>query len=165
MERQMSGLRQKLSGLLSSLNKLDRELTPEERLASSREDRDAWDDARRWVRDLAGKCHREIKQFDIGLTSAAGHRNHIEEVYKTIIEPRQPNPSLESYRREFETYRRDMMHLQRSMTSAIQAGSTNGTQRAQRVQAMLAKKIRERRQQMRAPIGGTNMDKNARRKS
>lgn len=164
MERQMAGLRQKLSALVNSLGKLDRELTPEERLSADREDRDAWEDARRWCRDLCGKCHREVKQFDIGMTSAAGKRNWMEQVYQTIIEPRQPCPDLESHRREFETYRKDMTNLMRAMTSAVQAASQNGTQRSQRVLGVIGRKIRERRAKMRDPIGGVNMDKSCRRK-
>lgn len=146
MERQMTGLRQKLSGLLNNLNKLDRELSPQERLASDREDRDAWEDVRRWVRDLSGKCHREIKQFDIGMTSAAGRKNQMEQIYTQYVEKRVPCPGLETHRREFETYRKDMMTLQRAMTTAIQGASQNGTQRAQRVLNVINRKVRERRQ-------------------
>ena len=164
MERQMTGLRQKLSGLVNSLGKLDRELTPEERLSADREDRDAWEDARRWCRDLGGKCHREIKQFDIGMTSAAGRRNWMQQVYETIIEPRQPCNELESHRREFEVYRKDMTNLLRAMTSAVQAASQNGTSRSQRVLGVIGRKIRERRAKMRDPIGGVNLDKSCRRK-
>jgi len=165
MERQLAGVRQKLSGMLNSLNKLDRELTPEERLSADREDKDNWEEARRWARDLAAKCHREIKQFDIGLTSAAGRKNSMQAFYEQVIEPRQPCSELETYRREFETYRKDMVNLQRAMTSAVQAASQNGTQRAQRVLSSIGKKIRERRRRMREPVGGTNMDRSCRRKS
>lgn len=165
MERQLAGVRQKLSGMLNSLNKLDRELTPEERLSADREDKDNWEEARRWARDLAAKCHREIKQFDIGLTSAAGRKNSMQAFYEQVIEPRQPCRDLETYRREFETYRKDMVNLQRAMTSAVQAASQNGTQRAQRVLSSIGKKIRERRRRMREPVGGTNMDRSCRRKS
>ncbi|MCR9201574.1 MAG: hypothetical protein NXI04_23265 [Planctomycetaceae bacterium] len=165
MERQLAGVRQKLSGMLNSLNKLDRELTPEERLSADREDKDNWEEARRWSRDLAAKCHREIKQFDIGLTSAAGRKNSMQAFYEQVIEPRQPCSELETYRREFETYRKDMVNLQRAMTSAVQAASQNGTQRAQRVLSSIGRKIRERRRRMREPVGGTNMDRSCRRKS
>ena len=164
MERQMTGLRQKLSSIMGQLGKLDRDLKPDERLAADREDRDAWHDARRWVRDLAAKCHREIKSFDIGMTSAAGKRNWMEEQFKQIVEPRKPSNDLETVHREFETYRKDMVNLQKAMNSALQAATANGTQRAQRVLGVIGKKIRERRAKMREPIGGTNMDKSVRRK-
>ena len=165
MERQMAGLRQKLASMLNTLNKLDRELHPDERLAAERDDRDAWQDARRWVRDLGAKCHREIKNFDIGMTSAAGRRNSIEQMYREIIEPRTPCQQLEDIGREFEVYRKDMMNLQRSMQAALQAAGQNGTQRANRVLGVIGRKIRERRARMREPIGGTNMDRSVRRKS
>lgn len=164
MERQMTGLRQKLSALSNTLSKMDRDLTPEERLSADREDKDAWEDARRWVRDLAGKCHREVKAFDIGMTSSAGRRTWMEQTYQTVIEPRVQSTELETYRREFETYRKDIMNLQRAMTSAIQAATQNGTSRAQRVTGSIQKKIQERRRRMREPIGGTNMDRSCRRR-
>lgn len=164
MERQMTGLRQKLAGVLGSLGKLDRELAPDERLAADREDRDAWHDARRWLRDMAAKCHREIKSFDIGMTSAAGRRNWMEQTYKQVIEPRAPGSDLEDIRREFESYRKDMVNLQKSMQAALQGATQNGTQRAQRVLGVIRGKIRERRARMREPLGGTNMDKSVRRK-
>lgn len=164
MERQMTGTRQKLSGLLNSLNKLDRDLTPEERLSADREDKDNWEDARRWARDLAAKCHREIKQFDIGMTSSAGRRNQMAQIYEQVIEPRSPCNELETHHRDFQTYRKDMSSLQRAMTSAVQAASQNGTQRSQRVLSSIQKKIQERRRKMREPVGGTNMDKSCRRK-
>lgn len=46
IERQMTGLRQRLSSIQSALGKLDRDLSPDERLASDREDRDEWADTR-----------------------------------------------------------------------------------------------------------------------
>lgn len=164
MERQMTGLRQKLSGTLSSLNKLDRELTPEERLAADREDKDNWEDARRWVRDLASKCHREIKQFDIGMTSSAGHRSSIQSFYEEIIEPRRPCDQLEAHRRDFQVYLKGMTCLQRAMVAAASAASQNGLQRSQRVLSTLQKKIQERRRRRREPLGATNMDKSCRKK-
>lgn len=88
IERQMTGLRQRLSSIQSALGKFDRDLSPDERIASDRENRDEWADTRRWVRDLQSKCHREIKAFDIGMTSGAGNRRHLEDTYFTVIEPR-----------------------------------------------------------------------------
>lgn len=165
MERQMAGLRQKLASILNSLSKLDRDLHPDERLAADREDRDAWHDTRRWLRDLGAKCHREIKSFDVGMTSAAGRRNAIEQIYQQIIEPRAPASDLAGISREFESYRKDMVNLQRTMQTALQAASQNGTQRAGRVLGVIGRKIRERRARMREPLGGTNLDKSVRRKS
>lgn len=164
IERQMTGLRQRLSSIQSALGKLDRDLSPDERLASDREDRDEWSDTRRWVRDLQSKCHREIKAFDIGMTSGAGNRRHLEETYLTVIEPRSPSANLETYRAEFEKYRKDMVSLQRAMITALQAASQNGTQRAQRCLGKIAVKIRELRARNREPLGATNMDRSVRRK-
>ena len=164
IERQMTGLRQRLSSIQSALGKLDRDLSPDERLASDREDRDEWTDTRHWVRELQSKCHREIKAFDIGMTSGAGNRRHLEETYLTIIEPRVPSANLESYRAEFEKYRKDMVSLQRAMLAALQAASQNGTQRAQRCLGKIAGKIREMRAKNREPLGATNMDRSVRRK-
>jgi hypothetical protein len=165
MERQMAGLRQKLASTLASLGKLDRDLRPEERLAADREDRDAWQDVRRWLRELSTKCHREIKAFDIGMTSGAGRRNGMEETYQQVIQPRAACVSLDEHHREFEMYRKDMLNLQRAMSSALQAAAQNGTSRAQRVLGIINRKIRERRLKMREPIAGVNMDRSCRRKT
>ncbi|MCH2202925.1 MAG: hypothetical protein MK102_13210 [Fuerstiella sp.] len=165
MERQCTGLRQKLASIMAALGKLDRDLAPDERLAADREDRDAWQEARRWMRDLMARCHREVKSFDIGMTSAAGKRNAIEQLYQQVIEPRAVCRELADIRREFETYRKDMVNLQKTMQSTLQASSQNGTQRAHRVLAVISKKIRDRRAKMREALGGTNIDKSVRRKS
>jgi hypothetical protein len=145
MERQMTGLRAKLASMVATLGKLDRELSPEERLASDREDRDAWQDARRWLRDLTTKCHRELKSFDIGATSGAGKRSWMEQIYQSVIEPRTPTDELESYSREFETYRKNMVTLQIAMNTALQGAGMNGTQRAQRVLSAIGRKVRAKR--------------------
>ncbi len=145
MERQMTGLRAKLASMIGTLGKLDRELSPEERLASDREDRDAWQDARRWLRDLTTKCHRELKSFDIGITSGAGKRNWMEQIYQTVIEPRTPTDELETFSREFETYRKTMVTLQIAMNTALQGAGMNGTQRAQRVLSGISRKARAKR--------------------
>ena len=165
MERQMTGLRKKLASTMKTLGKLDRDLGPDERLAADREDRDNWQDARRWVRELSARCHRELKSFDIGMTSGAGKRHVIEKIFKEVIEPRKPSNDLTNIHREFEAYRKDMTNLQKSMTAALQAASQNGTQRSQRILATIRRKIKERRAKMREKIGGANMDKSVRRKS
>ena len=165
IERQMTGLRQKLSTMQAALGKLDRELLPEERLASDREDRDEWSDVRRWMRELQTKCHREIKSFDIGMTSGAGGRRRLEEIYLTLIEPHVASGQLATYRAEFDQFRKDMVSLQRAMVTALQAASQNGTQRASRILSKIAGKIREMRVRNREPIGGTNIDRSVRRKS
>lgn len=165
MERQMASLRKKLASIMNSLSKMDRELHPDERLAADREDRDAWQDARRWLRDMSAKCHREIKSFDIGMTSAAGKRNSMQQTYDQIIKPRAASNDLMKISREFEVYKKDMVNLQRNMQTALQSALQNGTQRASRVLGVISRKIRERRAKMREAIGGTNLDKSVRRKS
>lgn len=164
LERQMTGLRQKLSAMQTALGKMDRELTPDERLASDREDRDDWNDTRRWLRDLQSKCHREVKAFDIGMTSGAGGRHYLENIFTSIVEPRVKSSKLSQYRTEFEKHRKDMVSLQRGMVAALTTSTQNGTQRAQRVLGKIARKIRELRARNREAIGGTNMDRSVRRK-
>ena len=165
IERQMTGLRQKLGSIEAALGKLDRELSPEERLASDREDRDEWTDVRRWLRELQSRCHREIKAFDIGMTSGAGSRRRLEDIFQTRIEPRTASGQLDAYRGEFDQFRKDMVSLQRAMGAALQAASQNGTQRAQRTLGKIAAKIREMRVRNREPLGGTNIDRTVRKKS
>ena len=99
------------------------------------------------------------------MTSSAGKRQVKEKIYSDIIEPRKPSNDLTNIHREFETYRKDMVNLQKSMTAALQAAGQNGTQRAQRILGTIQRKIKERRAKMREAIGGTNLDKSVRRKS
>lgn len=116
------------------------------------------------MRDLQSKCHREIKAFDIGMTSGAGNRRHLEETYLTIIEPRVASASLESFRAEFEKYRKDMVSLQRAMINATRQHLRMERNEPSECLGKISVKIRELRTKNREPLGATNMDQSVRRK-
>ncbi len=145
MERQLAGLRQQLSGVLSRLGTLDRDLRPQERMAADRQQKDEWEDARRWIRDVSAKVHRCIKAHDIGITSAAGRRNLIRDRYEQAAVSVAAAGDLSSSLHEVEMYRKDLANLFNNMSSALQGANTNGIQRAQRVLSKIAAQVSEKR--------------------
>jgi len=144
MERQLSGLRQQLSLVFGRLGSLDRDLRPEERLAADRIDQDDWQDARRWIRDASSKVHRCIKAHDIGVTSAAGRRNVIQQTYDQASATQKATGDLSTCLHEIEIYRKELANLFHSMSSALQVANVNGIQRAQRILSRIAARVRAR---------------------
>jgi len=145
IERQLTGMRKQLSGVLGRLNSLDRDPRPDESLGADRESKDQWQDARRWVRESASKVSRCIKAHDIGATSGAGRRNMILAIYEQAAEQGDAAGDLGQSRHEIEVYRRELMNLFNNMTSALQGANTNGVQRAQRVLSKIAAQNRQKR--------------------
>lgn len=149
-ERQLSGLRQKLSTALGKLGSLDRELTPQERMAADREDTDAWQDARRFIRDASAKVHRFIKAHDVGVTSDAGRRTLIEQLHQRCMAGTLSPAEVSELYREMETYRRLLSQLQTNMNSAAASASQDGEGRARRVLQRINVKIQQQRRQWRS---------------
>ncbi|MCA9060440.1 MAG: hypothetical protein KDA85_18145, partial [Planctomycetaceae bacterium] len=150
LERTLSGLRQKLSGSLSKLNTLDRELSPQERLAADREDQDAWQDARRWLRDVAAKVHRFVKAHDVGVTSAAGRRNSIEQMVQRHQAKLMSDQEVAAFHHELEAYRKLLSNLQSNMNSALSSAAQDGEGRARRVLQRINVKINQQKRQWRS---------------
>lgn len=148
MERQLSGLRQQLSGVLSRLSTMDRDLRPHERMAADRQQKDEWDDARRWIRDVSAKVQRCIKAHDIGITSAAGRRNMIRDRYEQSVGVAAPG-DLSACLQEVESYRKELANLYNSMGSSLQGANTNGIQRAQRILSKIAAQVSQKRAKQR----------------
>ncbi len=145
LERQLSGLRKKVSSLLGKLSALDKGLTPEERLHADNADVKDWEEARRWLRDVSSRAQRYVKEHDIGITSMAGRRRSLEETYRTVVEPRQAQPGLESVLREFDAYRKSLQTLLNNMSNAYSTASQEGERRAHRVLARIRAKARSGR--------------------
>lgn len=150
LERQLGTLRQKLSAALSKLGTLDRDLAPQERLAAQREDVDAWQDARRWIRDASSKVHRFIKSHDVGITSAAGRRSVMEQMHQRCCAGMMSPAEITALYREMETYRRLLTHLQSGMNSALTTASQDGEGRARRVLQRINAKLQDQRRQWRS---------------
>src|SRR5690606_18464790 len=82
LETQLAAARKQLGALQGQLQSLNRDLSPDERLAADNQDNKDWQDARRWLRDALASVSRWIRDHDIGMVSAAGNRNHFEQIYE-----------------------------------------------------------------------------------
>lgn len=142
LERQLAGVRKKVTGLLSKIQGLDKELSPEERLHADNADVKDWQQARRWLKDVSNRANRYVKEHDIGVTSMAGRRKKFEETYKTVIEPKRPVAGLDGMLREFDSYRKSLNTLLNNMNNAYQTASQEGERRATRVLAKIRAKAR-----------------------
>lgn len=142
LERQLAGVRKKVTGLLSKIQGLDRELSPEERLHADNADVKDWQEARRWLKDVSNRANRYVKEHDIGVTSMAGRRKSFEETYRTVIEPKRPVAGLDNMLREFDSYRKSLNTLLNNMNNAYQTASQEGERRATRVLGRIRAKAR-----------------------
>jgi hypothetical protein len=143
IERDLDRLRKMLVDLSSRLKILNRDLNSDERLYSSREDKQDWQDARRFLRDGETRLRASIKEFDIGDPSSAGYRRALEQIYAQFVAPRVPYKGLEFALGQFEAHRKMVMTLQGKMNSVYLAAVSNGERRAQQVLNRIAGKVRE----------------------
>ncbi len=145
LEKQLTVARKKLSATLVRVNSLNRDLSADEwRNADNRDNAD-WQDARRWLRDVAARLSRYLKDYDIGFTSAAGQRNLFETTYKQFIAARRPLDGIEQIQRDYETYRRTLQTLLNNMQSAQASAERDGEQRAQGILSRIAVRARATR--------------------
>lgn len=143
LERDLDRLRKMLVDLASRLKALNRDLNPDERLYSSREDKQDWLDARRFLRDGDNRLRACVKEFDIGDPSSAGYRRGLEHIYHSFVVPRIPFNGMESAVGQFEAHRKMVMTLQSKMNSTYLGAVSNGERRAQQVLNRIAGKVRE----------------------
>ncbi len=143
VEKDLDRLRKMLVDLTSRLKTLNRDLNPDERLYSSREDKQDWQDARRFLRDSDNRLRACIKEFDIGDSSSAGHKRHYEHLHAQFVAPRVPFDGMEQALNGFEFYRKLLTTLQGKMNSTFLGAQSNGERRAQMVLARIANKVRE----------------------
>lgn len=143
IEKDLERLRKLLVDLGTRLKILNRDLNSDERLYSSREDKQDWQDARRFLRDGETKLRACVKEFDIGDPSSAGYRRSLEQTYTQFILPRLPFNGMESTLGQFEAHRKLVMTLQGKMNTTYLGAVQNGERRAQQVLARIAGKVRE----------------------
>ena len=143
VEKDLERLRKLLVDLMGRLKSLNRDLNPDERLYSSREDKQDWTDARRFLRDSDNRLRACIKEFDIGDPSSAGHKRHFESLHSQFVAPRLPFDGMEQALNGFQFYRKLLTTLQGKMNSVFLAAQSNGERRAQMVLARIANKVRE----------------------
>lgn len=143
VEKDLERLRKMLVDMMSRLKSMNRDLNPDERLYSSREDKQDWQDARRFLRDSDNRLRAAVKEFDIGDPSSAGHKRHFEGLYSQFVAPRVPFDGMEQALNGFEFYRKLLTTLQGKMNSVFLAAQSNAERRAQMVLARIANKVRE----------------------
>ena len=142
IEKQLEASRNQLHGTAAKLNALNRDLSADERMYSSRQDASDWQEARRWLREASVRLSKMIKDHDIGIASAAGRRNQYESVYRQFIVPRRPCEGLDAFQREFEAHRKTVQHLLTQMTLAQNQAIQDGERRAQQVLSRITAKVR-----------------------
>jgi len=145
LEKNMVATRKQLNSTLTRVNSLNRDLSAEERRFADRMDLNEWQDARRWMRDVAARLSRFIKDHDIGMTSAAGRRHWYEEIYQQQIVPRLPLTDAEQMARQFEMYRKTLQTLHNNMQNADKIASQDGERRAQQILSRIAARTRTAR--------------------
>lgn len=145
LERQLDALRRQLSGVQGTMQTLNRDLDPDERLYSDSMDKKDWSDTRRWLRDALAHVSKAIRSHDIGVTSAAGSRRRFEQLYKDYVEPRRPFPGMEAEQLAFEQHRKTTQSLLQQMQSTHAFATRDGIQRAQQVLARIAVRVRAAR--------------------
>lgn len=133
LETNLSTMRKQLNAVQGRLQSLNRDLSPDERLAADSLDVKDWQDARRWLRDAMSHVSRCSRDYDIGVTSAAGQRNRFEQIYNEIVVPRRPVPELAALQREFETYRKLVQNLVAKIQTTLASAGRDGEQRAQQI--------------------------------
>ncbi len=143
LERDLDRLRKMLVDLSARMKVLNRDLNPDERLYSSREDKQDWQDARRFLRDGENRLRACVKEFDIGDPSSAGYRRGLEHIYQSCVVPRVPFNGMESAVGQFEAHRKMVMTLQSKMNSTYLGAVSNGERRAQQILNRIAGKVRE----------------------
>ena len=142
LETQLGSARKQLGAIQGQLQSLNRDLSPDERLAADNQDKQDWQDARRWLRDSLALVSRWIRDHDIGMVSAAGNRNRFEQVYQQHVSVRQSIPGLPAVHHEFEQHRKTAQHLLTQMQSAHQKANTDGVMRARQVLGRISAKVR-----------------------
>jgi hypothetical protein len=142
LEKQLVLERKKLSGMLTRLGTLDRDLTPDERLYGDRQAKADWQEARRGLKETAARLARYIKEHDIGETSAAGKRLALQQTFEQIIALRRPVDNIAELQRDFDAYRKRLQVLLQNMNKAYNGATQDGERRAQEVLRRLNASVR-----------------------
>jgi hypothetical protein len=142
LEKQLVLVRKQLASMLSRLGTLDRDLTTEERLHGDRQAKTDWQEARRWLKDAAARLARYIKEHDVGETSAAGKRLHLQEAFEQFVARRRPVDNIVQLHREFEAYRKRLQILLNNMNTAYNGAAQDGERRAQEVLRRISASVR-----------------------
>jgi hypothetical protein len=145
LENQLELARKQMYDAMVRINILNRDLSSDERWFSDRQDQSDWQEARRWLRDIAARLSKLLKECDIGMSSSAGRRNTFEAIYHQVIAPRRPCEGLDGIQREFEAHRKTIQTLLLNMGGAQATATQEVERRAQLVLQRIASKVRQGR--------------------
>jgi hypothetical protein len=134
-----------LNATLLRINSLNRDMSPEESRCGDSQDKRDWQEARRWLRDVASRVSRYLKDHLVGITSNAGKRNSYESIYQQYVVPRRHFDGLEQAERDFDSYRKSLQTLLTNMGAVNNTAVQEGERRAQQVMTRVAAKIRTSR--------------------
>lgn len=145
IEQQLAGVAKQLTTMVTRINSLNRDLSTEEFRSADQQDKREWQEARRWLRDIATRLARILKDHTIGITSAAGRRTDYETIYKQFVTPRRTCEGLEQTERDFEMYRKSLETLLNNMIAVHGTAVQDGERRAQQVLIRISAKVRNSR--------------------
>jgi len=145
LEQQLASAAKQLNATLLRINSLNRDMSPEEARCGDSQDKRDWQEARRWLRDVASRVSRFIKDHMVGMTSDVGKRSSYEAIYQQYVAPRRQFDGLTQAAREFESYRKTLQSLLNNMTTANTSAVQEGERRAQQVLTRVSAKIRNSR--------------------
>lgn len=145
LEIQVSSAAQQLKTTVGRLGSLSRDLNFDEARYADQRDKHDWMDARRWLRDVADRASRFLKDQQTGSASVAGKRATLEYLYENYISRRQPFEGMDQAERELESHRKALQNLLNNLTSANSSAVSDGERRAQQVLSRIAAKIRSNR--------------------
>ena len=138
-------LRKQVDSMLGQLKTLNRDLNFEEKEFSTRQDTDAWDDARRWMRNASLQLSRCQKACDVGDTQSVGKREWLQDIHDRFIAVRQPIENPNGVEGEFAYFRKLLLNLETQVNAALSSAGTDAMGRGRRVLAEIAVKIRKAR--------------------
>jgi hypothetical protein len=145
LEPQLAAAAKQLNATLLRINSLNRDLSSDEARAADQLDKHEWQDARRALRDVAGRLSRFLKDHHLGMTSNAGKRNSYEVIHQQYVVPRRTFDGLVQAERDFEQYRKTMQTLLSNMNTAQTSAMQEGERRAQQILSRVAAKVRTAR--------------------
>ena len=140
-ERQLAGLTKQLQDMQTRLKNMNRDLSPDERMCSSRQDHDDWRDARRFLRESSARIGKYIKEMMAGETVYAGKRQWFEQIHRDHVASQTPFSGMAEACTEFEYFRRTLQNLCDRMQSVYNLAQMEGIQRAQSVLSRIAGKV------------------------
>jgi hypothetical protein len=145
VEQQLGAAAKQLNGTQLRINSLNRDLSSEEARAADQLDKKEWQEARRWLRDIASRISRFLRDHHIGMTSVAGKRGSFEAIYEQYVVPRRHFEGIAQSEREFEQYHKSLQTLLNNMNAAQTSAVQDGERRAQVVLQRISAKARAAR--------------------